>query len=334
MVSKKRSFSSSTGSSEVVDANSANSATEGQGGNTRYPPGEVRKSMKKSIIVPIVPIVPRSEGYSESEKLDEKGQVYPAIKWCFTWFGYPENWQDFFNERRDVIEKFCAGEEICPTTGRPHIQGWLKLFKKNRPVSFLQLPKAIHYEKMYRNATEANNTAYCSKECTNVLHWGVPIDQLKPINITFHPWQTELHALLLQEPDDRTIFWIWEAEGKTGKSKFSKWCFRNLSSVMLAEGKGSDIKNGVINYKKINGFAPKIVIYDVPRTNKDYISYDSIEKVKNMFFFSGKYEGGHMDGNEPHLVVFANDRPDKSSLSEDRWKIAKIVDLALVWETF
>lgn len=66
------------------------------------------------------------------------------------------------------------------------------------------------------------------------------------------------------------------------------------------------------------GRDPQIVIWDVPRSVEDHISWQAIESVKNGFFYSGKYEGGQCMFDNPHVVIFANIPPPKGHLSEDR----------------
>ena len=49
-----------------------------------------------------------------------------------------------------------------------------------------------------------------------------------------------------------------------------------------------------------------------------YISYEALENIKDMYFYSGKYEGGCVNGNSPHIYIFANFPPDESKMTVDR----------------
>ena len=65
------------------------------------------------------------------------------------------------------------------------------------------------------------------------------------------------------------------------------------------------MKNGVVEYQKTNSCLPEIVLLNIPRSfNSDYLYNTGVEEVKDMFFYSGKYEGGMVDGNSPHLIIF------------------------------
>ena len=79
------------------------------------------------------------------------------------------------------------------------------------------------------------------------------------------------------------------------------------------------MKNGIIQYIAENGDPPSFIVVNLPRSfNSDYLSYTGLEEVKDMFFYSGKYEGGMVDGNPPHLWIFSNELPDISMCSSDR----------------
>lgn len=274
----------------------------------------------------------KRENITELTDIPKKKQQ-PAFNWVFTWYNFPANWQDYFKERESQIQKLCVGEEKCPTTGTPHLQGWLRLYKKNTAKTHLSLPDKIHWEPMSRNATEKQNTIYCTKERTNILSWGTPMPWKR--NITLKPWMKELQTILqspLEEGTaDRDIYWIWEPYGKVGKTYFCQYIYQTEKAAIVIEGRATDIKHHVSECSKRNGMTPRIVFMDIPRMDQEFISYGAIEKVKNMFFFSGKYEGGTVDGPRPHLIVFANCVPDKSKMSEDRWKIGRIVDEQIEW---
>ena len=63
------------------------------------------------------------------------------------------------------------------------------------------------------------------------------------------------------------------------------------------------------------------VILDIPRHNLEYINYGLLEKIKDGLIYSGKYEGRDCIFDNVHLWVFANERPDTSKMSADRWNL-------------
>jgi hypothetical protein len=77
---------------------------------------------------------------------------------------------------------------------------------------------------------------------------------------------------------------------------------------------------------------PRAIAYDVPRScSTDYLCFHGLEKLKDMCFYSGKYEGGMVCGPCPHLVVFANVQPPLGKLSADRWRVGELRDGLIHW---
>lgn len=247
------------------------------------------------------------------EKVPKK-QCSPALRWCFTWNNYPSNWQEIVQDV--LISEYSIGEETAPTTGTKHLQGYIEFKTKQRP-SALKWPKAIHWEvaKGDRKAnvayTQKEGSAFHSRQCR----------QERPliVHAPDKPWQLELAAILTEHPDDRTIHWYWETQGKTGKSTFCKWLCAVHNAIICA-GKAADMKHQIASAT----IKPEIVIFDVPRSNLQYISYTGIEEIKNGCFASSKYESAMVLMNSPHVVIFANEPPDFEKLSEDRWHVVNI----------
>ena len=57
---------------------------------------------------------------------------------------------------------------------------------------------------------------------------------------------------------------------------------------------------------------------------EDYVSYGSIEKIKNGYFMCSKYESKPIVRNSPHVFIFANFEPELDALSLDRWHIVNL----------
>ena len=139
-----------------------------------------------------------------------------------------------------------------------------------------------------------------------------------------YPWQEDIINIIKQEPDDRTIYWFYSEDGNRGKTTFCKYLTRKYEAICLS-GKASDMKHGISEYKKQNGFCPELILSNISKSfDPNYLSYGGIEDCKDMYFHSGKYEGGMIDGNCPHLIVFSNFYPDTSKMMGDRWYIRKI----------
>lgn len=249
--------------------------------------------------------------------------ISPSVKWCFTWNNYEESdivplCQLF----QDKCKKWVFSREIGES-GTPHLQGAVEFKKKLRPLS-LHLSRRIHWEKT--KGTWDQNVAYCTKDGGESWHGGFrkkkPLKKL-PCETQLYPWQQSIMNLMGDEPDDRTIFWVWEATGRTGKTTFLKWLMRFHEAIPL-EGKKGDILHIAAEHES------ELYVYDMERSLEQFVSYASIEKIKNGSYMSGKYEGKIVDRNPPHLLIFANFPPELAKLSADRWEVYEIENLELV----
>lgn len=254
-----------------------------------------------------------------------KTQVTQAKNWCFTLNNFT---MDDINE---ILEKFKIRankyifEEEIGESGTLHLQGYVNFEKKLRP-SELKLNKGIHWEKI--KGTEQENINYCSKDFrenkTKNIYKSENVRIPRPLKLisNLKPWQTDLKKILMEEPDDRKIIWIYEKKGRVGKSAFSKFMVVKHDALYITEGKKSDVINIVYNYGLNRDL--DIMLLDVPRDNKNNVSYKSLEEIKNGLICNTKYETGNIVINPPHIVVFSNSAPNIDKFSLDRWDIYKI----------
>lgn len=242
--------------------------------------------------------------------------------WCFTWNNYPENYLALLAQGFEALDKYAIGEEICPTTGTPHIQGWVFRDVKFRPIEYLKWPKEIHWEAC--KGSQRANFNYCIKDETNVKFKSMRRERKLP-EIHLYGWQIWLSLEIEKEPDPRKIFWYWSEDGQKGKSTMAKWLCRN--GGLICSGKAADMKYLVCKYHEKEGDWPEILVFDVPRSMEGYLSYTGIEELKNGLFCSTKYECMAVEMPHPHVVVFANFRPDMNNrdMSSDRFIIHEVV---------
>lgn len=236
-----------------------------------------------------------------------KKRISAARYWCFTLNNYTEEeWLHIIKlcERH----KYIVGKEVGEK-GTPHLQGYVAFEKKCRPMETFD-NKRIHWEKT--KANEQKNYDYCSKEG----NFKTNINVLKLCEPT-KEWQQGIIKLIETEPDDRTINWYFDPVGGTGKTQLSKYLAHHYGAIPL-NGKANDILYAAAT------FDSRIYIFDIPRTQEDYLSYQAIECIKNGFFLCAKYESKPIIRNPPHILVFANFLPDTSKLSSDRWNIVYI----------
>jgi hypothetical protein len=134
-------------------------------------------------------------------------------------------------------------------------------------------------------------------------------------------WQSDLVSRVLNEDaHPREVEFLVDPEGNKGKTWIGSYLLtKNPDSVqILGVGKESDMCFAIDETKHI-------FIVDVPRSKMEYLQYSVLEMLKNRTVFSSKYESRlKMLSKCPHVVVFCNEDPDISKLSEDRFKITRI----------
>lgn len=254
----------------------------------------------------------QENGSNGSRKVGNTKRPSSSKKWCFTLNNYTDL------EYKEIISKFGSnkyiiGKEIGES-GTPHLQGYVNFDVKCRPLE-KDFCKRIHWEKC--KGSEQDNIKYCSKDGNYETNIKIP-KPLKCLNDNqLFSWQKEIVEIVKNEPDDRTIYWYWEPNGKMGKTTFCKYLAIKYNAIPV-EGKKNDILYCCAENES------ELYIFDFERSMEDYISYGAMEKVKNGFYMCGKYESKPIIRNCPHIFCFANFEPEISKLSSDRWVIRRI----------
>lgn len=254
----------------------------------------------------------------------EKKQRNQLLKHFFTFNNYKKSDIEDIIEILEPISISYVFQEETGDNGTKHLQGCIKLKKKMRWSEF-NLPKEIHWEKCI-SWTDA--VRYCTKTETrtgDIYSKGLP-KQLKIIK-ELRCWQKEVMELIKEEPDDRTITWIYDEEGCMGKTVFSKYLYAKSDAIIATGGGNKDIACLLACLKKegrdLND--KTAFIFNFPRSTEG-ISYKAIESVKDGLMTSTKYESSTLVFNCPHVICFSNELPNTSKLSKDRWNILTIED--------
>ena len=146
------------------------------------------------------------------------------------------------------------------------------------------------------------------------------VRQYKPAReLVVHPlrqWQQDLNAQLNLPPDDRTITFIVDTTGNTGKTWFSHYYASLHDHVQVMQpGKKADMAYALDE-------DIRVLFIDAPRSKQgEFIQYDFLEDCKNGYCFSPKYESRVKQLGKIHLVVNMNEYPDMTKLSADRYDI-------------
>lgn len=269
----------------------------------------------------------RGRGNSRpSLRVRNRGRAY-----CFTWNNYPTDAFDQLLEKLGPAGLKChyiAGKEVAPDTGTPHLQGFIRFNHQTAWRTVTAMLPLCHIVKA-RGGTEAN-LKYCGKEGDYVSTFPPSKrDELlalyPPTVGAWRPWQQRVIDYVEGTPKPREIMWLWEPQGKTGKTWLARYLVVRFHAI-LGDGQRKDVFHQVVNWmEKREGKDPTLVILDVPRTRMQYFQYAVLENLKDGLGHSGKYESCvFWFVRCPHVIVFANEPPDETKLSEDRWNIIPI----------
>ena len=270
-------------------------------------------------------------------------RVSPAKCFTFSWADAPPGWEPLLEESFGAVPAkgwIAAPSQPCPQTQKSCLQGFVSFTKKVRKTA-LKMPSGMILE-ISPAATKDVTKSFSGKHsiakgcCLQDAlpdSAELPANGLPPSvcpNIVLRPWQEEIVGILHKDPDDRVIHWIWEPLGCTGKTTFQKWLFHQFTGTVVLSGKAVDMKHNVTQYAAKNHKLPRIILINVPRSqDTDCLSWQGIEEIKDMFFFSPKYEGGMVCGAAPHVVIFSNQAPPMEKLSKDRWQVHRLCEQQL-----
>ncbi len=253
-------------------------------------------------------------------------------RWCFTLNNPTEDDIKILEgDDGDHFQRIIFQEEIGKE-GTPHLQGAFVFAKRARATGVLNAMlghKRTHVEMM--KGTLAQAGAYAHKDDTRLpggkrvkRNWPRPLEKMTRAELRDE--QKTIADKYTGEEDakyGRTIDWYWEDEGGWGKSILTKYMVDRMGALLI-QGANKDCLYTVAKYVEANEEGPKIIIFDIPRCNRGAVSYNAIESIKNGRFNSPKYESCMVAMNSPWILVFANQEPDRSQLSADRWNVMNL----------
>lgn len=243
--------------------------------------------------------------------------------------------------------QFCMQEEIAPTTGMRHIQGYLGFYKKIRARNYFKkhYPQVgkIHWDKLGKG-THLEYAWYCHKDDTRIpggRRWArkllVPVVPLSRVNDVLREWQAILHGKLKRNENSRKLFWIYGETGLEGKTWFMHF-LEDEHNCLVVSGAKKDMMYTAKIWSEAHLFCtPEFIIIDVPRSQFKEdgslaLSWAGLESLMDGRGFASKYESSswRFGSQVRATVVFANHPPPPNRntlLSADRWEVICIRDL-------
>lgn len=152
------------------------------------------------------------------------------------------------------------------------------------------------------------------------------IDELRPqealVSATsvLRTWQFDLEEFLGSDADDRSVTFYVDEEGNSGKSWFCRyWLTKHMDDTqILSVGKRDDLAYAIDVTKRY-------FFFDIPRGCMEYLQYSVLESLKDQIIFCNKYQSKTKVLPRPvHVVVFCNEAPDDTKMTNDRYIIKSI----------
>lgn len=135
------------------------------------------------------------------------------------------------------------------------------------------------------------------------------------MQVDLRKWQ-RIAVDLLDRQSPREILFVIDDTGSSGKTWLGKWLLFNRDCCITRTTTAS-----AVFYKWT---MEQYVVFDLSRDKQDTINYDSIEEMKDGIVTSTKYQVVDKFCANVKVIVFMNQKPDMTKLSEDRYAILNI----------
>lgn len=280
--------------------------------------------------------------------------------WCFTLNNYTSQEVEAINALvPDKVGYVVYGFETAPTTGTPHLQGYVQLVKKSQLTALTKMVKRANWLKA--KGTPEQNFTYCTKE-GNYHELG---------NQTHERQRSDLDALKDSIKEGTTLKRLRE-EFSEVYAKYPRFVHEYIRDqvpipvvppyplkpwqqelnvklnlpphdrevVFLVDPIGNTGKTWFSKYycslhenaqilessKKADMAHAlrqdiRVLFVSCTRTQNEFLNYSFLEAVKDQMVFSSKYESGMKMLLPCHVVVIMNTVPDMAALSVDRYTV-------------
>ena len=266
-------------------------------------------------------------------------------EWDDSW--YESKWNEIcqnFYDNRDYISDFVLGREVSPA-GRPHIQGFIRLVRKDRHHRVFERLLRItgapenRFVQLEKAKSPALLKNYCYKDDDYVCYADYTEKYQRHIrNITLNEFQKKMEKALFPngstgviENDDRKIVLATSQVGNNGKTTYQRYLHGRASCILWPQS-GSVSSSLCSIIKQMNKFDSEqtvIVLINVCRTDpriQEDSFWASIESLRDGFVSASFNGNSYMLDKNPHdikILVCGNMSPQTvlDKVSPDRWII-------------
>lgn len=254
--------------------------------------------------------------------------------WCFTINNYSE--EDILFLKQLETTYLCFGKEIAPTTGTPHLQGYLRLKNPKSWETMKELHKTAHWEAA--KAGIGANRRYCSKEgefweqgvkprqgartdleaVAELVQNGASLEEVAEEHpATFVRYARGLTALKGRLTKDRSempeVVWLWGSTG-VGKTREA------MSSLSVYMKDGTQWWDGYDQQERI-----VIDDFDGKWPFRDFL------RLLDRYPYQGQTKGGYVKINSKEIYITAEFPPSNfwsgSQLAQVNRRISRCTEV-------
>ena len=147
-------------------------------------------------------------------------------------------------------------------------------------------------------------------------------------SVQLRPWQKDAFDLFEQISDDRTVHWICDKEGNSGKSWFQNYVQAYFGYNRVFQ---CDLRMGhrdichIMRKRSISTI--DIFLFNDSRSasGSEVNLYRILDNIKDGQAMASKYDGNIISFKTPNIVmVFSTVYPNLNKLSGDRWRIYNV----------
>ena len=250
-----------------------------------------------------------------------------AKRWCFTLNNFDnDEWLRIVDRVTDKVVKYAVIGEETGKSRTVHLQGYIRFKTKQRMTSVKKhVGKRAHVE--ICKGTEEENKLYCTKDGKIMLEVGVyntsigqrgcpssmGDDVIALIDFlvsgkTLAEIQPEHYLTYVRYGN--MITKIVNAKIADLKLKEMNSSYDNVTWKQWQKDTISDV-DGPIHDRKVMWLVD------------ENINYEIIESVKNGIIYNTKYQCEMRIYKIPHVLVFSNERPDESKLSQEDGRLKR-----------
>ena len=143
--------------------------------------------------------------------------------------------------------------------------------------------------------------------------------------VILRPWQKDAFNLFKQIPDDRTVHWICDKEGNSGKSWFQNYVQAYFGYNRVFQ---CDLRMGhrdichIMRKRSMSTIDIFLFNDSRPASGSEVNLYRILDNIKDGQAMASKYDGNIISFKTPNIVmIFSTVYPNLNKLSGDRWRI-------------